>query len=296
MVGTAQERALPSSLRFLLRCAWLRRLRRSTPHVAMPRGSALPVLSSKSLAICTITFAVLPHMNLTNTSGAASNRNCFRSSGRCRIESVGPHHREDALLGAKSRPAPMIDLADAVQRERELADVGRGRHRLQRAHARQIGLGGGDRHAPVDHGAMKLLEHEPEGRQVAFLDRAVVVALQRFPQASRPPRAAWRPVLPGCRRRAPWKSSPAAVRGVARFARARRASDSGAARRRRSRVRRAAEWRTRKRRCIFRGRCVRCRRYRPPHRHAREARRPCRCRVSRFLQRPALPWRASGER
>ena len=44
--------------------------------------------------------------------------------GQMQEQPVGPQHREDALGGAKSGTAPVIDFAHAVQRQRALADVG----------------------------------------------------------------------------------------------------------------------------------------------------------------------------
>src|SRR4030081_3485541 len=54
--------------------------------VALSHASRISASNSffDSFVICTITCADLPHINLRNMSGAASNKNCFRSSGRCR--------------------------------------------------------------------------------------------------------------------------------------------------------------------------------------------------------------------
>jgi hypothetical protein len=52
--------------------------------VALSHASRISDSSSlfDSFVICTISFADLPHTSLRNISGAASNRNSFRSSGR----------------------------------------------------------------------------------------------------------------------------------------------------------------------------------------------------------------------
>ncbi len=54
---------------------------------------------------------------------------------------------------------------------------------LQRAHpCRLFGGDKADGDAPVGNGVVELVEHEADCREVAFLDRLVVVAIQRFPQ------------------------------------------------------------------------------------------------------------------
>src|ERR1700688_322287 len=51
---------------------------------------------------------------------------------------------------------------------------------LSAARASRFGRAEPHRRAPVGDGIMKLLEHKANGRQVFFLDRAVVVGAERF--------------------------------------------------------------------------------------------------------------------
>src|ERR1700687_1427074 len=53
-----------------------------------------------------------------------------------------------------------------------------GKSRLKRAPALQIGRGGTHHDASVGSGMVELFQHETDGRQVAFLDRAIIVAFE----------------------------------------------------------------------------------------------------------------------
>jgi hypothetical protein len=73
MVGTAQERLCPPYDFFAF-----------AGDIACCHASQISASSSffETFAICTITFAILPHMKRTNTSGAASNRELLSLFGQ----------------------------------------------------------------------------------------------------------------------------------------------------------------------------------------------------------------------
>ena len=56
------------------------------------------------------------------------------------------------------------------------------RYRLIESAAGHIGGQGAECGAPIGHGVMKLFEYQAIGRQVAFFERAVVVAFECFAQ------------------------------------------------------------------------------------------------------------------
>jgi len=53
---------------------------------------------------------------------------------------------------------------------------------LSGTHARYIRGVGADRRPAVGHRVVKLIEHKTVGRQIALLDRAIIVALERLAQ------------------------------------------------------------------------------------------------------------------
>ena len=57
-----------------------------------------------------------------------------------------------------------------------------GERRLAHADAGQIAGGFAERGAPLFHGMVELMQHEAECRQVRFLDRAVIIAVERLAQ------------------------------------------------------------------------------------------------------------------
>ena len=80
---------------------------------------------------------------------------------------------------------------------------------LAGAHPRHAGLAGAEHDAAVGDRVMELLERQPDHRQVAFLDCAVVIAIERLDAICRRLCSASPPALPAFRPCAPWQSGRA---------------------------------------------------------------------------------------